>query len=64
MINRCICHDTTFTKILEEASKNGWSAEQVRENLKCGSSCGLCFPYIKETLRTGKTQYDNDYRPK
>jgi len=64
MINRCVCYEKTFSELLAESQKNGWTAEQIREIVGCGSACGMCFPYIKEVLETKKTEFPINYRPK
>ena len=53
-VDRCICHDVPFTKILV------WAADRANTNLAdiedeygCGGSCGMCRPYLKRVLATG-----------
>ncbi len=67
-VNRCVCHRRTFEKLLEYArEENITTADELVERRFCGCGCGLCIPYIKLMLRTGKvsfnpediSQYDN-----
>ncbi|MFO0828623.1 MAG: (2Fe-2S)-binding protein [Phycisphaerales bacterium] len=57
-IDRCVCMDITFEEIKELAAARGWTFAQVRANTGCGMGCGMCVPYIKETLATGKTEFN------
>ena len=62
-IDRCICFSMTFSEILEEARPKGWTADDVEKALGCGSACGMCKPYIRESLRTGETVFDRLIQP-
>jgi bacterioferritin-associated ferredoxin len=53
----------TFSEILEEARPKGWTADDVEKALGCGSACGMCKPYIRESLRTGETVFDRLIQP-
>jgi len=59
-VDRCICHDVRFTTLHDFAqSRDSCDNEDVviaiRRTFGCGSGCGLCVPYIREMLRTGRT---------
>jgi NAD(P)H-nitrite reductase large subunit len=49
---RCVCYDRTIVDIVEQALQNGWDVEQIKNNTKCGSRCGLCVPYIQSEIGT------------
>ena len=53
-IVRCVCFDRTF----EEMKVAGWqSLEDILQETKCGTKCGLCVPYIRRMLDTGETRF-------
>ncbi len=62
MINRCICYDISFAEILKKSIQNKWTAEEAKNEVGCGSACGMCFPYIVEVLKTRITEFPVDYR--
>lgn len=57
-IDRCVCYSTTFAEILELARPNNWTVDDVEKALGCGGACGMCKPYIEESLRTGEITFD------
>ncbi|MCH2136786.1 MAG: (2Fe-2S)-binding protein [Phycisphaerales bacterium] len=59
MVEKCICHDVPFTRIVEWAQGRDTPTEaQVREAFGCGSSCGMCRNYIRRVLETGLTSIE------
>ena len=64
MIDRCYCYEKTFAAILALAKKNNWKLEDIQEHLLCGTKCGLCVPFIKDALKTGRTEYGPSEWPK
>lgn len=57
-IDRCVCTGLTFAAVLDRARAAGWDLEGVRRELRAGASCGLCRPYLRQTLATGRTSFD------
>lgn len=53
-VNRCVCHDVTFKRLVEMARDEGLTLEQLSERTGCGTGCGTCVPYIRIALRTGQ----------
>jgi bacterioferritin-associated ferredoxin len=54
-VNRCVCRGVKFTTLLALSKRVGPDIDRLAEETGCGTSCGLCIPYILEMLRTGKT---------
>lgn len=55
-VDRCICHEKTLAELKAMAQAEGLDAEGLRRRTGCGSSCGLCFPYVRLMLATGETR--------
>lgn len=66
-VDRCICQGITLDELKKLAERYRRSDPQCATNesllrtqlaldTNCGGSCGLCDPYIKLMLRTGKTE--------
>jgi NAD(P)H-nitrite reductase large subunit len=47
----------SFERLLPIARENGWDADDIARETMCGAGCGLCRPYIREMLKTGKTVF-------
>lgn len=57
-IYRCECHLVTFATMKEWCDKQqSRDFTSVQLQFKCGTSCGLCVPYVKRMLRTGETVF-------
>jgi len=57
MINRCICHNCSFLDI-QKMKEQGQSLEDIIEKTQCGCGCELCQPYILDSYKSGKTEYN------
>ncbi len=54
----CICYSHSFARLKELAGQNGWrSVDQIMFYTRCGSSCGLCLPYLHLMLLTGEESF-------
>jgi bacterioferritin-associated ferredoxin len=59
MITRCVCHDVTFARLRRYADEHeGVDMDALQRAFGCGSGCGLCVPYVRAMLRTGRTSFD------
>ncbi|TVQ67902.1 MAG: hypothetical protein EA360_00985 [Balneolaceae bacterium] len=57
-VDRCICHDIPFAKLLEEARARGLTTiEELQEQKLSSTKCKLCFPYVKKMLLNGQTSF-------
>ncbi len=67
MVDRCVCHQVTFERALARATelrRDGVSDEadllaRLADELGCATGCGMCRPYLRLTLRTGRTAFDH-----
>lgn len=50
----------TFRELKELAAQGAGTVEALAARTGCGTGCGLCIPYIREVLRTGKTEIPLD----
>jgi len=66
-VDRCICHDVTLAEIKSvavsiRAELGDCGEDEMIERLcdreGCGTVCGLCKPYVKLMLRTGRTEFE------
>ena len=53
MVNRCVCHDVSFARLIELVRQHGFSLETLSERTGCGTGCGLCLPYIERAIASG-----------
>lgn len=56
-VDRCICHNLTFEDLLALARDTGLDAEALRKATGCGTSCGLCWPYVRLTIATSEVRH-------
>lgn len=57
-VDRCICHDISFTEIQKIAQANGYtSIEEIQNAGLSTTSCKMCEPYIRAMLKTGTTSF-------
>jgi bacterioferritin-associated ferredoxin len=56
-IDRCICTDTTFAELLDEAAECKLSLDQLIEHTGASACCGMCGPYLRRAWRTGQTVF-------
>jgi bacterioferritin-associated ferredoxin len=47
----------TFERLLPLARERQWDLEDIRRVTLCGAGCGLCRPYLREMLKTGRTVF-------
>jgi bacterioferritin-associated ferredoxin len=54
-VDRCVCHGVTFAELKRIARRTGAGMEGLQARTGCGRGCGLCIPYIRIMLETGRT---------
>lgn len=67
MVDRCVCHQVSLTRVkacaeaLRGAGVVGEEAilAALAADLRCTTGCGMCGPYVRLTLRTGRTAFDH-----
>ena len=55
-IDRCYCRDVTFADLKALAAREGADVDHLSERTGVGTGCGLCLPYLRVVLATGKTE--------
>jgi bacterioferritin-associated ferredoxin len=58
LVTRCICRDMAFESLLPRARAAGWTLADLIRETGAGGQCGLCRPYLREMLLTGRTTFD------
>lgn len=57
-VDRCICHELTFTEIKQIAKERGFTSfEEIQKAGISSTSCKMCEPYVRAMLKTGKTSF-------
>lgn len=56
-IDRCVCRQIPFDDLRNVAAEESLGLEALLDSTGCGSSCGLCVPYIQAMLATGRTTF-------
>lgn len=56
-IDRCVCRQIPFDELRDIAAEESLGFEALLDSTGCGSSCGLCVPYIQAMLATGRTTF-------
>jgi len=57
LITMCVCQRMPFERLLPLARAKDWTLEDIQRETLCGASCGLCQPYLREMLKTGRTVF-------
>ena len=55
-VDRCYCREITFRQLKALAERVGKDVNRLCEASGAGTSCGLCRPYIRVMLATGRTE--------
>jgi len=56
-IDRCICTGKSFEQLLKHAREHGEDLQALGRSCGAGARCGLCRPYLRQTLQTGQTVF-------
>jgi bacterioferritin-associated ferredoxin len=56
-IDRCVCMDCSFEELKQLAAAKKLDLRGLSRATGCGMGCGLCKPYIKVMLASGKTVF-------
>ena len=54
-VERCVCFDQPFDKLLKLAREEGLSQDELSQKTGCCTGCGMCKPYVRVVLSTGRT---------
>lgn len=58
-VDRCACTNQKFSELKALAGKGDRALgfDALREKTGCCRRCNLCEPYVREMLRSGKTEF-------
>lgn len=57
-VNRCVCRRRTFKQLKKISEQQEIErVDKLIEEGWCGDGCGLCVPYVKLMLSTGRTKF-------
>jgi bacterioferritin-associated ferredoxin len=57
-VDRCVCFEVSFATLKAYADRTGCGPDELAARFGCGRGCGLCIPYIRRMLETGRTAFD------
>ena len=57
LVTMCVCQRVPFAELLPRARAAGWALPDLVRETGCGGQCGLCRPYLREMLLTGRTAF-------
>ena len=57
-VDRCVCSNVTFAQMRSLIVAHGGDERMLRERHNCGGACGMCLPYIRAMLHTGRTSFE------
>ncbi len=57
-VDRCVCFEVRFETLKAYADRHGSDLDALTAHFGCGRGCGLCVPYIRQMLETGRTSFD------
>lgn len=55
MVDRCVCKSVSFSRLKELADQGHSDLDALSKKTGCGTGCGMCVPYIRVVLATGRT---------
>lgn len=55
----CVCQQRPFAELQPLAAEADWTLEQLMAETRCGATCGLCRPYLREMLKSGRVVFDS-----
>ncbi len=54
-VDRCVCREVTFARLIALARERGMGFDELPRMTGCGTGCGMCIPYIRVALATGRS---------
>lgn len=54
-VDRCVCLNVPFSEMLSLRAQ-GVTFTEIQERTGCCSGCGMCEPYVRLALATGKAE--------
>lgn len=56
-VTHCVCHNLSLEELKVLAARGGLDFEGLKAASKCSTGCGLCEPYVRLMLATGRTRF-------
>ncbi|MEM8757028.1 MAG: (2Fe-2S)-binding protein [Planctomycetota bacterium] len=56
-VDRCVCHRVPFTELKRLADDGLRTVDALSERTRCCTGCGMCEPYVRLMLKTGRTRF-------
>ena len=56
-VDRCVCHNVSFAELVRIGRTSGAGLEELQRRTGAGTGCGLCLPYIRAALATGRGSF-------
>lgn len=56
-VDRCICHNKPFEELLRIAREKNLDFAALSALTLCSTGCGMCEPYVRLMLTTGRTRF-------
>ncbi len=56
-VDRCVCHSVPFTELKELVDAGVRTVDELSERTDCCTGCGMCEPYVRLVIHTGKTAF-------
>lgn len=56
-VDRCVCWGVTFERV-RELMEGGLGLDEISRRFGCGRGCGLCQPYLRLVIETGRTEFE------
>ncbi|MEM9167305.1 MAG: (2Fe-2S)-binding protein [Planctomycetota bacterium] len=57
-VDRCVCHRVPFTELAERLRDGrAVTLEDLADQTGCSTGCGMCEPYVRLVIATGRTSY-------
>jgi NAD(P)H-nitrite reductase large subunit len=53
-VDRCVCREVLFSRLILLARERGAGFDELQRLTGCGTGCGMCIPYIRVALATGR----------
>lgn len=55
-VDRCVCMKVPFDHLVRLHRETGATLDELRELTRCGGGCGLCLPYVRVAIATGRAR--------
>jgi len=56
-VDRCVCTGLSFEQLRELSREHGDTLERLAQRTGATADCGMCRPYVKRCLLTGRTVF-------